>query len=75
LRIADFGREQFIIELKLWNGEKYKQEAHEQLFGYLESKNADTGYLPTFDFRKGKNKQPFAEWIDIKGKLIFDVVV
>jgi len=73
--VVDFGKEQFIIELKLWHGEHYKQEAYKQLLGYMESKNANTGYLLTFDFRKGSSKKPFAEWVDFNGKHIFDVVV
>jgi uncharacterized protein YerC len=73
--IVDFGHEQFIIELKIWHGEKYKQEAYKQLIDYLNSKNVDTGYLLTFDFRKNSNKKTQAEWIELDGKRIFDVVV
>ncbi|MCL1792620.1 MAG: AAA-like domain-containing protein [Oscillospiraceae bacterium] len=73
--VVDYGREQFIIELKLWRGERYNDEAYEQLLGYMESKKAATGYLLTFDFRKGANKTRRAEWLDFGGKKIFDVVV
>jgi hypothetical protein len=87
--VIDFGPDQFIVELKLWRGEARHEEAYGQLAGYLDSKNADTGYLLTFDFRKGMSKQPRAEWVDIGGeesggmpatqgigaKRIFDVVV
>jgi hypothetical protein len=73
--VVDFGPEQFIIELKLWHGDAYKQEAYKQLLGYMASKNAHTGYLLTFDFRQGNNKQPCAEWVSRDGKRIFDVVV
>ena len=73
--VVDFGREQFIIELKIWRGEKYEESAHEQLCGYLEAKKADTGYLLTFDFRKGAKKEPRGEWIEVEGKRIFDVIV
>jgi len=41
----------------------------------MESKNADTGYLLTFDFRKGKSKHPFVEWAVVNDKRILDVVV
>ena len=73
--IVDFGRQQFIIELKLWNGKSKHDDAYLQLCGYLESKRADTGYLLTFDFRKDANKVQRAEWIDVGGKRIFDVIV
>ena len=72
--VVDFGREQFILELKIWKGESLHQEAYEQLAGYMESKNASVGYLLTFDFRK-EVKQPRAEWVDFDGKRIFDAVV
>jgi hypothetical protein len=73
--VVDFGRDQFIIELKIWRGEQYQAEAYEQLCGYLESKHADTGYMVTFDFRKDSNKSPKAEWIEASGRRIFDVRV
>jgi hypothetical protein len=73
--VVDYGREQFIIELKIWRGEQYEKEAHEQLCGYLSTKRADTGYLLTFDFRKEANKERRAEWLEINGKRIFDIIV
>ena len=74
--ILDYNKEQFIIELKLWHGKKYKEKAYAQLLDYMDSKNNDTGYLITFDFRKDVNKERQAEWVDCgDGKRIFDVVV
>ena len=74
--IIDYNTEQFIVELKLWHGESAHENAFEQLFEYLESKNKDTGYLLTFDFRKTNNTgKPQTGWIEYKGKNIFDVLV
>jgi hypothetical protein len=73
--VVDFAHDQFIIELKLWRGEASHEEAYEQLAGYLESRNTETGYLLTFDFRKQAHKQMVAEWVEFEGKRIFDVVV
>jgi len=73
--VVDFGSQQFILELKLWRGEQYQAEAYAQLCTYLESKQASTGYLLTFDFRKDENKARKAEWVEINGKRIFDVMV
>ena len=73
--VVDFGCDQFIIELKLWKGEKSHEEAYEQLLGYMESKNAGTAYLLTFDFRKGKKKERKTEWVETGGKKIFDVII
>ena len=74
--IVDFSNEQFIVELKLWRGEASHEKALEQIASYLDSKNKDTGYLLTFDFRKRDNiGKPKAEWIEHKGKRIFDCMV
>jgi hypothetical protein len=71
--IVDYNSEQFIVELKLWYGEASHEKALEQIAGYLDSKNKDTGYLLTFDFRKENNVgKPQAKWLEHKGKRIFD---
>jgi hypothetical protein len=72
--VVDFGQEQFIIELKLWKGEAGMDKAYEQLWGYMQSKGADTGYLLTFDFRKAKEKQD-AAWVEMGDGRIFSVMV
>ena len=73
--VVDFERSQFIIELKRWKGEIGNEKAYEQLLDYMNSKNADKGYLLTFDFRKEKNKERKAEWVHAGEKRIFAVVV
>ena len=73
--VVDFGRDQFIIELKLWKGETGKERAYEQLLDYMASKNTDKGYLLTFDFRKEKNKERKTEWVQVENKKIFNVIV
>jgi len=74
--IVDYGAEQFVVELKRWYGDLAHLDAYEQLCGYLESKNKDVGFLLTFDFRGDKNiGKPKSEWIEHKGKKIFDCMV
>jgi len=74
--IVDYNSEQFIVELKLWYGDTSHENALEQIAGYLESKNENTGYLLTFDFRKEQNTgKPKMEWVEYKGKRIFDIIV
>jgi len=73
--VVDFGREQFIIELKLWRGEDRHEKAYEQLHGYMAGKGVTIGFLLTFDFRKNVNKQPYAKWVEYQDIKIFDVVV
>jgi len=77
--VVDFRGQQFIIELKLWRGEKAQESAYEQLLDYMDSKNLSEGYLLTFDFRKGVSKQRKTEWVEVQTgdatKRIFEVVV
>jgi len=74
--VINFLKQQFILEIKLWYGEKQHEEAYEQLASYLTSKNMDDGYLLTFDFRKIDDEK-YAEnkWVEWNGKRIFDVVL
>jgi hypothetical protein len=73
--VVDFGRQQFIIELKVWRGEQYRMDAYAQLSSYLKSKNTKEGYLLTFDFRKECNKTHTAQWLEIEDNRIFDIMV
>ena len=73
--IAEYRNEQFIIELKLWRGEAYRDRAISQLLGYMDAKNLDKGYLVTFDLRKDEHKEFKAEWVDACGKRIFEVIM
>ncbi len=73
--VVDYGKEQFILELKLWHGEQKHEEAYAQLAAYLDAKDANKGYLLTFDFRKERNRKPRAEWVEYHEKQIFDVMV
>ncbi|MDR2731970.1 MAG: hypothetical protein LBB36_01995, partial [Fibromonadaceae bacterium] len=74
--IIDYNSEQFIVELKLWYGDVAHEDAYEQIAGYLDSKNKDTGYLLTFDFRKTRNVgKPQIRQVEHRGKKILDVLV
>ncbi|MFP3152990.1 AAA-like domain-containing protein [Lachnospiraceae bacterium ZAX-1] len=73
--VVDFMKDQFILELKIWHREVKHEQAYEQLSAYLDSRHAAVGYLVTFDFRKDKNRQPKAAWMEFFGKRIFDVIV
>ena len=74
--VIDYLKQQFILEMKLWYGDNKHEEAYDQITKYLKSKNIDSGFLLTFDFRK-KGDESFSEnkWIEWDGKRIFDVVV
>ncbi len=72
--IVTYGREEFVVELKIWRGDKYEQKGRDQLSEYLATRGKDEGYLVTFDFSKNKEeKEP--EWIEWNGKRIFEAVI
>ena len=43
-----YQRQEFIIEIKIWRGEKYEEEGYEQLAGYLDARGVHRGYLLSF---------------------------
>ena len=73
--IVNYNSKEYIIELKLWRGEKYEISGREQLSKYLELRNHSEGYLITFSFLKEKTDQEKPEWIDYNGKRIYEAVI
>lgn len=71
--VITYGNEMYIVELKIWNGEAYREKGIEQLTQYVEEQGLKEGYLLTFNFNK--NKKYTAEWISVNNKRIFDVYV
>jgi hypothetical protein len=71
--VVDYKGEQFIIELKIWRGEKYHQKGEQQLAEYLDSYHLDKGYLISFCFNK--DKQAEVRTIECSGKTIVEAVV
>jgi hypothetical protein len=71
--VITYNKKQYIIELKICNGESYKEKGIEQLCKYLEVQCEDTGYMIIFNFNK--NKEYTNKWIDIDSKTIYEVIV
>jgi len=70
--VVNFLDEQYVVELKIWNGDEYDRKGHEQLLGYMDKKSLNEGYMLTFDFRV--NKKPAEEWITLDdGRQILSV--
>jgi hypothetical protein len=73
--VVTYGKEEFIIELKIWHGEEYHQAGLEQLKAYLRSRSAKEGYLLTFDFRQESNRSPKEEWLESENLRILDIIL
>jgi hypothetical protein len=79
--VVTYGHKEFVVELKIWRGEKYEERGRDQLVGYLATRGLDEGYLVTFDFSKRKEqvrtrREPSEpQWIEHNGKRIFEVTI
>jgi hypothetical protein len=71
--LITFGKEEYVVELKIWRGPKKEEDAFEQLSGYLDSKRKSKGYLLMFNFNQTKDYKK--EWIHYKDKDIYRVEV
>ena len=72
--VVTYDKQEFIVELKIWHGDKYEEKGRDQLSEYLATRGMDEGYLVTFDFSKNKqDAEP--QWIEWNGKRVFEVVV
>lgn len=52
--IVDYRGEQFIVELKLWNGQKVHADGEQQISEYLDFYHLKAGYMLIFNFNKKK---------------------
>jgi hypothetical protein len=73
--VVSYAGEEFVIELKIWRGEKYEVEGKVQLAEYLKTRNLQEGFLVTFSFLKNKTVQEEPEWIEHDGKRIYEAVI
>ena len=53
--VIDYLGKRYIIELKIWRGQKYNEDGEKQLSDYLDSYGLKTGYLLTFCFNESKD--------------------
>lgn len=71
--VITYGSEKYVVELKIWNGDKYEEKGIKQLVEYLDIQNLHTGYMVIFNFNQ--NKQYTSGWIQVGEKSIFEVIV
>ena len=72
--VVNYERQEFVVELKIWRGEKYEEDGKQQLADYLKIRGLQKGYLLTFDLSKTPNRSE-PQWIEVSGKRIFEAVV
>lgn len=72
--IINYNNHEYVIELKIWRGNAYNERGEEQLTGYLEHFNLQTGYLLSFCFNK--DKQPgLLPPVQLNGRTLIEAIV
>jgi hypothetical protein len=71
--IVDYLGKQYIIELKIWHGERYNESGEKQISEYLEYFGLSTGYMLSFDFNK--NKETGVKQVHVGDKVLYEGVV
>lgn len=71
--IIDYLGQQYIVELKIWRGERYNSEGERQICEYLDYWCLDTGYMLSFNFNK--KKEQGVKRVEIDGKVLFEGTV
>lgn len=68
--IVDCLGKQYVIELKIWHGERYNEEGEKQLREYLDYFHLDTGYMLSFNFNK--KKETGVKQLELGGKVLYE---
>lgn len=71
--VVDYLGIQYIIELKIWHGDRYNADGEMQICEYLEYFGLDTGYMLSFNFNKKKKSR--VERVNVGNKMLFEGVV
>ena len=71
--IVDYLGQQYIIELKIWRGERYNADGEKQISEYLDYWNLDTGYMLSFNFNK--KKEQGVKRVQVGDKVLFEGTV
>ena len=71
--IVDYLGQQYVIELKIWRGERYNEEGERQISEYLDYFHLNTGYMLSFNFNK--KKEQGLKWVEIGDKVLFEATV
>ncbi len=72
--IINYNNHEYVIELKIWRGDAYNDRGEEQLVGYLEHFNLQTGYMISFCFNR--NKQPgLLPPVVLNGRTLIEAIV
>ncbi len=68
--VVDYLGQQYIIELKIWRGERYNSDGEKQIMEYLDYWHLDTGYMLSFNFNQ--KKEQGVKRVELGDKVLFE---
>lgn len=71
--IIDYLGQQYVIELKIWRGERYNAEGEKRISEYLDYFGLTTGCMLSFNFKK--NKETGVKRVQFGDKLLYEATV
>ena len=71
--VIHYNGRRYVIELKIWHGERYNEDGEQQITDYLDRFNLREGYMLSFSFNK--NKKPGVNQVWFGDKLLHEGIV
>ena len=68
--IVDYLGQRYIIELKIWHGERYNAEGERQISDYLDYYSLSTGYMLSFNFNQ--KKETGVKRVELHDKVLYE---
>ena len=68
--IVDYLGQQYVVELKIWRGDRYNTDGERQISEYLDYFGLTTGYMLSFNFNK--KKEPGVKRVQVGEKVLFE---
>ena len=65
--------QRYVVELKIWHGQRYNEEGEKQIIGYLDYFGLSTGYMVSFNFNK--KKEQGVQRLTFGDRVLFEAVV
>ena len=71
--VIHYPGKRYIVEMKIWRGQRYNEEGEKQIMEYLDRYDLTTGYMISFNFNR--SKKPGVERVRIGDKTLYQATV
>ncbi len=71
--VVDYLGRQYVIELKIWRGDRYNESGEKQISDYLDYFGLDIGYMLSFNFNK--KKEVGVKKVQIGDRTVYEAVL